>query len=225
MTLSEIIRDVGEFGVRRSELDSEYRRIVLRAIRNIHLRRNWTWLRTTLTATIAVGNSSATLTGYKGLDNEADAAVTVADGNGNYVPVNVLDQGEIETLNVIGYNLSYGTYAAVNGAYEPVYIVTNATGATINTLAVLTTARSYKVKCFAVPADLTPTTSNTLTEEHPDMVIAHAKQLCWEMLSGSPNVPEAPQSAVMCAQLYESHYQKAASRDALKRLNNQPVRM
>lgn len=218
MTLADIIREVGELGVRSAALESDYRNFVNRAQRQIAERNNWSFMHSIQTAVILTGTTSIALsTRFKELAPEKSPVTYTDTGEGRQVPVIVMSRAEIDRLNRRGgfpyirptvyvwiEQVDDGTYKLNIPAPNPA-----------------SNDVTFQLACYLFPADLalgSDTNGMTTGGELTQALISKTKELAY--FSEDPT----DERGIAANKLYEYHVKQAAQQDSRRKLAGRNLR-
>lgn len=220
MTLSDIIREIGELGCRSPRIQNDIKGWVNRAQRQLTERHNFSWMHSRQTATITSGTTSANLSArFKELAQERSPVTFTAPTATAPQPVNVKTRAELErtAAGVDGY------VAGATGYYSPffVFLEQNDGGVwTINTPTgyTHTSDATYTLSCFLFPADLalgTDTNGMTTGGSLTEALIAHTRAIAY--LSEDPSDKRGLDAKMIA----EGHLASAISYDTRQRMAGQ----
>jgi hypothetical protein len=223
MTFSDLIREAGEMGARMNSVQSDIRPFILRAIRQIAQRHNFTWMHSRQTATITSGTTSANLHArFKELTPEASPITYTAPTAQFPTPVIVKTREELERTGPGINNLTVNA----SGYWSPFYVFLEQNDGglwTINTASGYTQpeAATYSYSCYLFPADLSAATdTNGVTN---DAELAEASVfLAVAMALLKQDASDA--RGIAAQQAAEPHIRRAISQDAHRRLAGRIIR-
>ena len=229
MTLSDIIYEVGELGLKNARLDADYKGFVNRAVRAIAMRRNWTFLHERLSVTMTAGTVTAPLVSavsgatFKQLSTEQSPVTYTCPTQGIDIPVWVRSREEIERrIHILSYPYSKPlttVFLELNTNSGP-----NAGVWTINLPKPFpeTTNITFNVSCFTIPAPLSAGGDSNAITNHPELVEAVINRTRSIAYFAEDTTDKRGISAML---LYENSYKLAAHEDALVSLGGQSIHM
>ncbi len=222
LNLSDVIRIVGELGVRSQRLESDYKSIVNRAQRGLTERFNFCFMRDIVTATILAGETSGDLPEeWKELDTQySPVSFTVDSATGRRNPVKIVSRAEIERMGTVMYSQPYWGYPAEYAFIEQL----GGANWTINFPNPNPNSGdvTLHVAGFFYPAELvagTDTNAMFSGGEITEALINKAKAIAYASEDETDPRAEAAEA------LAELHFGRARTADTKKRLSGRVLRM
>lgn len=226
MNLGDIIREVGEIGVRNGRINTDIKGFVNRAQRAIAERRNWSWMKQTEDVTIPAGETSVNMPGdFKELDEENSAVSYTIEGSNIPIPVQVASRAQLNRTGT-GWNrywIGRYTQADISGVWmEP-----NGEGGwalKILSIAAPSSDLTFSVTGYYYPDDLEKAGDSNAFTRHGDVaeaIVCKAKALAYAALDDAESI----QKAEMHAMSYERHIKQAIYADARKKTAGRALHM
>lgn len=227
MTRSDLIFQIGELrNPIGDRLRCDYPSIVNRAVKIVAERRNWSFMKDLVTATIAANTTAIALPAdFKALAPERSPVSYNLPGSTIPIPVHVTSREEANRYGA-GYSALYGPIPA--SYYQAQYVFLEATGPgegwTLNVPVQFrpTSALSFNVSAFFYPAALVAGDDENAMTTHgllTDALINLAKAMAYD--SETPGDPRA----AACKENYETYFRQAASNDARQLLSGRSLHL
>lgn len=223
VTLSDLIREIGELGARSPAVKTDVRGWINRAQRAVAQRHNWTFLHSIVDVAIASNATSATIsTRFKALSEEPNPVTYTAPTAQFPVPVTIKSRGELDGMTP-GFD---NRIVNASGYWSPfvLFLENNAGAWTLNRPQGYTHTENstYHVSCYLFPVDLSAgTDSNAITTDGELSEAIVAWVISKALLAEDYTDPKG----MAARQDYEARIKTAIAQDAQRRLTGRAFRM
>lgn len=223
MTLEQLTREIGELSVRNERVKSDVKGWINRAQLAICERRNWNFMHSQQSVTIASGQTSGNMpANFKELAPERSPIIFTAPGMAFPTPVRVMSRAQLDQIAPYWSNF-YTSNSS--GYWTPFYVFIERDDGglwTINVPVTYPAAQNatYNVSCYLYAAPLVlATDSNGLTasSELCEALIKWVAAKAYQM-----DDPTDPKGAASMA-LYNEHIERASIHDARQRIAGRPM--